>query len=92
MANAEQSQKMLTFEEAVAAYTEAGWEILSDGPAGVQMRAPKQMRALDKGAFAVGFILLFLAWPIGVILMLAAGIDYAMMKPETRFFPRPQAG
>jgi hypothetical protein len=64
-----------------------GWIMLSEGPSGAQLELPKRMKTQTKVALVVGFFLLFL-WGLGAIVMIAALIDYAMQKKQTKFVSR----
>ncbi len=58
------------------------WEVVSDGPSGVQLRAPRKLKILDVLSFVLGltsFALGFLtplAYGIGLILLALALLDY----------------
>jgi hypothetical protein len=65
-----------------------GWIMLSEGPSGAQLELPKKMKTQTKVALVVGFFLLFLFWGLGAIVMIAALIDYAMQKKQTKFISR----
>ena len=64
-----------------------GWIMISEGPSGAQLELPKKMKTQTKVALVLGFFLLFL-WGLGVIVMIAALIDYAMQKKQTKFISR----
>lgn len=64
-----------------------GWIMISEGPSGAQLELPKRMKGQTKGAIIVGILLVFL-YGIGVIIIAAALIDYAMQKKETQFISR----
>lgn len=61
-----------------------GWEVVSEGPSGAQLKKPKKMKTQTKVAMLVGAVLVF-AWGIGVLVILFALIDYAMQKDESYF-------
>jgi hypothetical protein len=83
-----QEQRNLTFDEAVKAYNEAGWEIMSDGPTGIKFQAPKKMKGLDKACLVFG-ILTFWFYGLGLIFIVIALIDYCLLtKPESIFLNR----
>jgi hypothetical protein len=70
------------------------WEVISDGPSGVQLRAPRKLKTLDVLSFVLGlasFALGFLtpmAYGIGLILVVLALLDYFVLsKREIKFFP-----
>jgi hypothetical protein len=75
------------FDEQLRAYLRDGYEVVSDGPSGVQLRGPKKMRRQTKVAMILGAVLT-LAYGIGLVLLLFAMIDHAMAKPPTVFLPR----
>lgn len=78
----------LTFDEAVKAYGEAGWEVISDGPTGIQFQGPKKMKGLDKACLVFGFLTFWL-YGIGFIFIGLAMLDYWFLtKPETIFLTR----
>ena len=81
--------EQISFQEAIRGLSAAGWRVLSDGPTGVQMEAPKKMRTGDKVVMSLAIFLLFVWAPIGVLILLVGVNNYAFFtKPETKFFPR----
>jgi hypothetical protein len=81
----------LDFDGELRGYIENGWEIMSDGPSGVQLRAPKTMKGLDKACLVFG-ILTVIFWGIGLFFIFIAVLDYAFFtERDSVFIPRPQA-
>jgi hypothetical protein len=79
---------LLTFDQAVRAYSEAGWEVVSDGPTGIKFKGPKKMRGLDKACLVFGFLTCWL-YGIGLIFIGLAMLDYWFLtKPPTIFLNR----
>ena len=67
----------------------SGWEVTSEGPSGIQLAGTKQMRGLDKACLVFGVCTLIF-WGIGLIFILIAVLDYALMtKRPTKFLVRP---
>lgn len=66
-------------------YTNQGWEVVSEGPSGAQLREPKKMRSLDRAVLVVGIPLVFL-WGLGVLLIAIALIDYIFLTPQKTLF------
>jgi len=82
------TEDSLTFEQGIPAYAAGGWKIISDGPSGLQMQAPKRMGGLDKVCLAFG-ILTVVAYGVGLIFIGIALIDYAFLtKQKTKLFTR----
>ncbi len=80
---------MASMNDQVAALTKAGWKIISDGQSGVQLEGPKKMKGLDVAAAVLGAALLLVAWPIGLVLIVVAVLDYLIFtKAETKFISR----
>lgn len=75
--------KLVTLQD----HVEAGWKILSDGPSGVQLEGPKQMRLQTKVAIIIGIPLVFV-YGLGLIIILLAMLDHAMAKPPTVFLAK----
>lgn len=80
----------------IAGLVARGWEVISDGPSGVQLRAPRKIKSLDVVSFVLGlasFTLGFLtpmAYGIGAVLILLALLDYFVLtEREIKFFPPP---
>lgn len=70
--------------------TSEGWVVQSDGPSGAQLIGPKKMRKADQAAAILGAALIIFFWALGLILIVAAAIDYlAFTKPPTKFLARP---
>jgi len=84
-----------TLQQKIAALVSQRWEVISDGPTGVQLRAPKKLRKLDWLCLALGLVCLGLGfrtaifYGLGLILVGIALLDYAVLtKAETKFLPR----
>jgi hypothetical protein len=66
------------------------WEVISDGPSGVQLRAPKKLKLIDLICLIVGVPALILFHWIGLVPIALGLIDYFVFtKVETKFLPRP---
>ena len=76
------------FDAQLAAHLRAGWQIVSDGPSGVQLQGPKKMAGLDQAALVLG-VLTFWIYGIGFIFIAIALIDYLVFtKRPLVFLPR----
>jgi len=71
------------------------WVVVSDGPSGVQLRAPKKMKTHDIVGLGAGLVSLGVGlktvygYCLGVVLIGAVLIDYFLFtKAETKFLPR----
>lgn len=64
-----------------------GWIMISEGSSGAQLELPKKIKNQTKVALVVGFLLVFL-WGLGLLVIAAALIDYAMQKKQTKFIMR----
>lgn len=83
-----QSQPPQDFNSELKGYVDSGWDIVSDGPSGVQLKAPRKMKGLDKGCLVVGAVLI-VAYGVGLLLIAIALVDYYVLTPrETKFLPR----
>lgn len=71
-------------------YLAKGYTIINDGPSGVQLLAPRNMRVLDVICLAVGVFTGLLVHPlIGLFFIACALIDYFwLVKRDTVFLPR----
>lgn len=72
------------------------WEVISDGPSGVQLRAPKKIKVIDLVCLVIGAVCMIVGLPnlvfygLGVILVGLGLIDYFIFtKPQMKFLPRP---
>ena len=75
-------------EDALHKYVQAGWEITSDGPSGVQLVSPKKMMGLDKCCLVAGILTVWV-YGFGLILIGIALIDYAVLtKRESKLLVR----
>lgn len=63
---------------------ENGWEMVSEGPSGAQLKKPKKMRTQTKVVLWIGVVLLVAAG-LGVLFIILALLDYAMQKDQTYF-------
>jgi hypothetical protein len=83
-------------EEAAAAYqaeiakwVDARWEVVSDGPTGVQLRGPRKLKVIDLICFIVGLPAIVF-WGLGLILIGLGLIDhFVLTQRATKFLPRP---
>ena len=65
------------------------WEVISDGPSGVQLRAPKRIKIIDLLCFIIGLPMIVF-YGLGLILIGLALVDHFIFtKAETKFLPRP---
>jgi hypothetical protein len=79
----------ITYPSALSAALAAGWVMVSEGPSGAQLRKPKQMRGLDKLCLISGMVCFFFFWPVALVLILLAVLDYAFLtKERTAFLSR----
>lgn len=77
------------FQEQIAELVHANWEVISDGPTGVQLRAPKRLKVIDLVCFIIGLPMIYF-WGLGLILIGLGLIDhFVLTKQETRFLARP---
>jgi hypothetical protein len=74
-----------SYAGALKKLTSEGWAVVSEGPSGAQLRGPKQMRALDKWGIGIGVPLIVL-WGVGLLLIAAGLIDYALLTPRREYF------
>ena len=85
-----------TLQAQVAGLVARHWEVISDGPSGVQLRAPRKLRLLQLlgivlglASFALG-TLTPMAYGFGLILIGLALLDYYVFtKRETKFLAQP---
>jgi hypothetical protein len=65
------------------------WEVISDGPSGVQLRAPKKIKVIDLICLIIGLPMIVF-YGLGLILVGLGLVDYYVFtKQETKFLPRP---
>ncbi len=88
--NPEASQEAAdAFQQQIAELVRENWEVISDGPTGVQLRAPKRLKVIDLICFIVGLPMIVF-YGLGLILLGLGLIDYFILtKQETRFLARP---
>ena len=73
----------------IAELVAQGWEVISDGPSGVQLRAPKKIKRIDLICLIVG-VPTVVFYGLGLILIGLGLIDYFVFtKAPTKFLPRP---
>jgi len=73
----------------IAKLVSQGWAVVSDGPTGVQLRAPKKMKKLDLLCIVLGLPMVFF-YGLGLILIGLGLLDYFLFtQTETKFLPRP---
>ena len=82
-------------QQQVAGLVAQRWVVVSDGPSGVQLRAPRHMRKFDWLALGLGLLcfglgfLTMLAYGFGLVLVSLGLLDYFVFtKAETTFLPR----
>lgn len=77
------------FQKHVAEYVSRRWEVISDGPTGVQIRAPRKLKVLDLICFIIGLPMIVFNG-LGLILVGLGLIDHFILtKTETKFLARP---
>lgn len=77
------------FQLQIAGLVARRWEVISDGPTGVQLRAPKKMKVIDMICLVVGLPAVVFHG-LGVVLIGLGLIDYFIFtKAEKKFLPRP---
>lgn len=73
---------MNTYPEMLAKLTSDGWQLVSEGPSGAQLKKPKKMKTLDSLCAIAGVVLLFFLWPLGLLLILIAVLDLLFFTKE----------
>ena len=77
------------FQQQIAELVARRWEVISDGPTGAQLRAPKKMKVIDLICLIIG-LPTNVFYGLGLILIGLGLIDYLIFtKAETKFLPRP---
>lgn len=77
------------FQHQIAELVDERWEVISDGPTGVQLRAPKKIKLIDLICLIIGLPMVIF-WGLGLILIGLGLIDHFVFnKAETKFLPRP---
>jgi hypothetical protein len=77
------------YQQQIADLVAQNWEVISDGPTGVQLRAPKKVKVIDLLCFIVGLPTIVF-WGVGLILIGLGLIDhFVLTKTEMKFLPRP---
>lgn len=81
----------------IAAYTTAGWQIVSQSESGFQIAQPKKLNPIGMALFVmlpalVGCLAFFVSAIYGIGILVLAGVgllivlaDYAVKKPELRY-------
>ena len=69
-------------------YLKRGYKIVSDGPVGVQLEAPRRMRMSTKLLFVLAVVMLYVYWPIALVLSVLVLIDYLALTPTDKVFLR----
>lgn len=78
-----------SYPEALARLLNSGWQMVSEGPSGAyRIECLHLLRLLYLRA-ALGVVLLFFAWPLGLLFILLAILDFAFFtKERTHFLSR----
>jgi len=77
-----------SFESILAEMTASGWQMVSEGSSGAQLKKGKEMSTADKVCIGIGVPLL-LMWGVGLLLILIGVLDYAFFtKEQTHFLSR----
>ena len=77
-------------QQQIAKLVSQRWEVISDGPTGVQLRAPRKMKVLDVLCLVIGLPMIVF-YGLGLILIGLGLIDhFVFTKSEMKFLPRPQ--
>lgn len=89
----------LAYSDVLQKLTAAGWEVVTDGPSGAQLRGKKKMAKNDVGAAVLGAGLMLFSPALGAFLIIIAVLDFLLLtKPPMHFLsrespelPRPEA-
>lgn len=77
------------FQRQIAELVRTNWEVISDGPTGVQLRAPKKIKVIDLICLIIGLPMI-VYYGLGLILVGLGLVDhYVFTKQETKFLARP---
>lgn len=76
-----------SYQQIIAKVTSEGWQVVTEGPSGAQIKRPRIMRTQTKVVLFVGFLLL-IAYGAGLLFLIIGGIDYAMTRPGAHFVSR----
>lgn len=67
-----------------------GWKVVSNGPDGMELRAPKKMKMIDKVFLGLG-VLTLVIYGLGLVFIAFALLDYYVYtQPESVFLQRPK--
>ena len=79
----------MEMQQQIAKLISQRWEVISDGPTGVQLRAPRKMKKLDLLCIVLGLPMVFF-YGLGLILIGLGLLDYFLFtESEMKFLPRP---
>lgn len=76
----------MNYSETLAKLLNNKWQMVSEGPSGAQLKLPKKMKTLDSICAIIGVVCLFFLWPLGLLLILIAILDFAFFTKEQTFF------
>lgn len=79
-----------THAEQIKAALSKGWQVASQADTGTQLTKPKRPRIFSILLGVAGLACLPLAPLAGVALLVVAGLNHALTKPQTLFIPRPE--
>lgn len=74
----------------LADHIRKGWEVVSEGPSGAQLKRGKRMRIMTMLFIALGFFALFVQPVLGGILLVLGVLNHAMTKDQSKFLPKEE--
>jgi hypothetical protein len=80
------SLQFVTYPEVLAKLTADKWLVIQEGPSGAQLKRPRQMMTQTKVVLILGGVCLLLYWPLALLLIPVALLDYFVMTKERTFF------
>lgn len=74
------------YQQEFTKLTNKGWIVISESESGAQLQKPKTIKLLDLLCLLSGFLCLFMFPPLGIILIIIAVIDYALLTKQKSMF------
>lgn len=78
----------LDYSATLAKLMSLGWQMVSEGPSGAQLKQPKKMMLQTKLVIIIGALCGLFTFGLSLLLVAVAVVDYAIQKDPAHFLSR----
>jgi len=74
------------YPEALAAATRSGWQVVTEGPSGAQLRRPKRWSLFGKIGTAAAVAALGIDWQLSLLIAVPVVLEFVFLSPSKSVF------